>query len=238
MNEEVVENTAQILGSLSNGPFDASLASTYTIPTTRSVTNSGMLNGSSAQPLREPPSIPDSFRELCELEKALKVKKKLHAKMLKDKADPDNKRVARKLLEKQLQMLKQEAKKQKADAKQEESLRASVKRRREDDEPNDSNAGSEDFEFVQRPGKRILNTVDKWQKGHRRAALCAARNNLVEKVTCDSWAEAYINLCEHGWAVVNNWPDLVHPACRPDTDQRDYILTCTSYLKPFLISHN
>ena len=55
-------------------------------------------------------------------------------------------------------MLKQEAKKQKADAKQEESLRASVKRRREDGEPNDSNAGSEDFDFFKAPEKRVFTT--------------------------------------------------------------------------------
>ncbi len=78
-----------------------------------------------------------------------------------------------------------------------------------------------------RPGKRVLNTIDKWQKGHRRAALSAAQNKLAETVTVSTWAEAHASMCEHGWAIVDNFVDLLHPACRPDADMRDYILDCT-----------
>ncbi len=42
----------------------------------------------------------------------------------------------------------------------------------------------------------------------------------------DSWEEAYEKLCDQGWAVVNNYVDLMHPACHPDADMRDYILDC------------
>jgi hypothetical protein len=87
-------------------------------------------------------------------------------------------------------------KKEKAEAKKQENSRATVKRRREDEDPDDSNAGSEDFDFFKAPEKRVLTTIAKWQKGHRRARVrpvcgpCAARNKLVEKVTCASWEEA------------------------------------------------
>jgi hypothetical protein len=49
----------------------------------------------------------------------------------------------------------------------------------------------------------------------------------VEAITVDSWVEAYEKLSEHGWAVVNNYVDLIQPASRPDSDMRDYILDCT-----------
>ena len=93
-----------------------------------------------------------------------------------------------------------------------------------------------DINIFNASGKRVLTTIDKWQKGHRRAALSVARNKLVEKVTCTTWEEAYHNLCEYGWAVVNNWPDLAHPACRPDAEQRDYMLSCTFLTLPFSLT--
>ena len=162
------------------------------------------------------------------MESLLKAKKKLVANMRKQEALTDDKTRTKKLLEEQLKALKTEAKTAKAEAKLKESVRTAGKRRRDDDDANNrDDEGSDDFGLFKRPEKRVLTTVDKWQKGHRRAALCAARNKLVENVTCSSWEEAYGNLCEHGWAVVNNWADLVHPACRPDAEQRDYILTCT-----------
>ncbi len=82
-----------------------------------------------------------------------------------------------------------------------------MKRSRDDDDDADSNVESEDFDIFKPSGKGVLTTIDKWQKGHRRAALSAARNKLVQTVTCATWAEAYENLCEYGWAVVNHWPD-------------------------------
>ena len=74
-----------------------------------------------------------------------------------------------------------------------------------------------------KPKKRVLNTVDKWQKGHRRAALDAARKKLVEQVTVQTWAEAYLMLRDHGWAVVENFTSLFSPESQPNAEQRDYI---------------
>jgi hypothetical protein len=203
-----------LFGPLHNGPFRPGSTST---------------SSSYAQlpPLPPPPSLPDTMRELRDMEDLLKAKKKLISKLKKDKADPDDKRTARKLLEAQLKELKTQVKKEKDAFKEEGKVKATVKRSREDDDDDDSTAESEDFDILKPAGKRLLTTIDKWQKGHRRAALSAARNKLVEKVTCATWAEGYEKLSEYGWAVVNHWPDLVHPACRPDAEQRDYMLTCT-----------
>ena len=190
-------------------------------------TSSSLFQGLGNGQFPNRPSLPDTLRELREMEKLLKSKKKLISALKKEKADPDNKRTAQKMLEEQLKVLKSQVKEEKKALKQEEKSMAPAKRRREDNNDDDINDGSEDFDCFKAPGKRVLTTIDKWQKGHRRAALCAARNKLVEKVTCDSWAEGYQNMYEYGFAVVNHWPDLVHPACRPNAEQRDYILTCT-----------
>ena len=205
--------------ALGNGGYDAP-AST---PTSDKTLPSGI-----QAPNLPSGSLPNTLRELREMESLLKAKKKLVSNMRKQEALTDDKTRTKKLLEEQLKALKTEAKTAKAEAKLKESVRTAGKRRRDDDDANNrDDEGSDDFDLFKRPEKRVLTTVDKWQKGHRRAALCAARNKLVENVTCSSWEEAYGNLCEHGWAVVNNWADLVHPACRPDAEQRDYILTCT-----------
>ena len=162
-----------------------------------------------------------------QMENLLKSKKILLRKLQREKADPDNKRKAKKELEDQLKALKNEVKKEKETLKQEKKAKVPAKRRREDNNEDDNNEGSDDYEFFKTPGKRVLTTIDKWQKGHRRAALCAARNKLVEKATSDSWEEGYHNMCEYGFAVVNHWADLVHPLCRPTAEQRDYMQTCT-----------
>jgi hypothetical protein len=150
------------------------------------------------------------------MESLLKAKKTLVSSMKKQHADTDDKTRAKKLLEEQLKALKMEAKQAKAEAKQQENERATEakkakaeaklqeneratgKRSRQDGDPNDMDEGSDGFDLFKRSEKRILTTIDKWQKGHRRAALCAARNKLVENVTCSSWEEAYVNLCDHG----------------------------------------
>ncbi len=92
---------------------------------------------------------------------------------------------------------------------------------------NEAEGESDDFDIFARPERRAQNTIDKWQKGHRRAGLVAVENKVVEAVTCTTWAEAYANMYEHGWAVVDHFADLLHPACRPDVEQRDYVLDCT-----------
>ena len=188
---------------------------------------SSLFQGLGNGPFPTIPSLPDTMRECREMENLLKSKKILLRKLQREKADPDNKKKAKKELEDQLKALKNEVKKEKETLKQEEKAKVPAKRRREDNNEDDNNWGSDDYEFFKTPGKRVLTTIDKWQKGHRRAALCAARNKLVEKATSDSWEEGYHNMCEYGFAVVNHWAYLVHPLCRPTAEQRDYMQTCT-----------
>ncbi len=76
----------------------------------------------------------------------------------------------------------------------------------------------------QEPKKNVLNTVDKWQKGHRRAALSAANSKLVDSVTVRSWAEALEKLRTDGFAVVEDFVELFSEDCRPTAEQRDFIL--------------
>ncbi len=52
------------------------------------------------------------------------------------------------------------------------------KRKRMDDFDSDADSASDDNNMSDRPKKRGLIPVDKWQKGHRRAALSAARNKV------------------------------------------------------------
>ncbi len=131
-------------------------------------------------------------------------------------------------MEAQLKATKTEVKKEKEQAKKNQPVRAVTKRKRGEKVSDDDDDDDEDLigEYT-RPGKRVLNTIDKWQKGHRRAALVAAQNKLAESVTVSTWAEAHATMCEHGWAIVDNFVELLHPACRPDVEMRDYILDCT-----------
>ncbi len=172
-------------------------------------------------------SLPDTIRELREMEALLKDKKKMVRSMKKRALDVDDKRAQKKHLEDQLKAIKKEVKREKAKAKLEKPVRAPKKRVRLDSDENEAEGESDDFGLFARPERKPLNTIDQWQKGHRRAALLAVENKVVEAVTCTTWAEAYANMYEHGWAVVNHFADLLHPACRPDAEQRDYVLDCT-----------
>jgi hypothetical protein len=164
---------------------------------------------------------------LREFEALLKDKKKMVRAMKKRALDVDDKRAQKKHLEDQLKAIKKEQKSEKAKAKLEKTMRAPKKRVRLDSDDNEAEGESDDFGLFARAERKPLNTIDKWQKGHRRAALLAVENKVVEAVTCTTWAEAYENMYEHGWAVVDHFADLLHPACRPDAEQRDYVLDCT-----------
>ena len=172
-------------------------------------------------------SLPETLRELREMELQVKDKKKMLRSLKKRALDPDDKRAQRKLLEGQLKAIKEEVKQEKAKAKIDKPLHATTKRARMNPDDQEPEGESEDFGLFARTERKPLNTIDKWQKGHRRAALLAAENKVVEAVTCSTWAEAYANMYEHGWAVVDNFADLMHPACQPDVEQRDYVLDCT-----------
>jgi hypothetical protein len=147
--------------ALGNGGYDAA-AST---PTSDKTLPSGI-----QAPNLPSGSLPNTLRELREMESLLKAKKKLVANMRKQEALTDDKTRTKKLLEEQLKALKTEAKTAKAEAKLKESVRTAGKRRRDDDDANNrDDEGSDDFGLFKRPEKRVLTTVDKWQKGHRRA---------------------------------------------------------------------
>ena len=145
--------------SLSNGGFQTS------DHTTAHLVPSALLQARIEQPILPPGSLPNTLRELREMESLLKAKKKLLSSMKKQHADTDEKRITKKLLEEQLKALKTEAKNAKAEAKQEENARATGKRSRQDYDPNDSDEGSEDFDLFKRPGKRILTTIDNGRRG-------------------------------------------------------------------------
>jgi hypothetical protein len=172
--------------------------------------------------------LPTTLRELRAMESLVKEKKKAIRSLKKLAADPNDKLLAAKQLAAQLKAMKEEVKMEKEQAKKSQPVRPSTKRPRHHTGSDDEDGDDADLlgEFT-RPGKRVLNTIDKWQKGHRKAALSAAQNKLAETVTVSTWAEAHASMCEHGWAIVDNFVDLLHPACRPDADMRDYILDCT-----------
>jgi hypothetical protein len=180
--------------------------------------------------------LPTTIRELRQMEALVKAKKKIIRSMQKKAADPNDKIAVAKQLAAQLKAMKTEVKMEKERAKMTAkeqaktniAVRSLPKRPRSANVDDDEDDGNSDvIEDFAPPGKRVLNTIDKWQKGHRRAALLAAQNKVVETVTVGTWAEAHANMCKYGWAVVDNFVDLLHPACRPDADMRDYILDCT-----------
>jgi hypothetical protein len=153
--------------------------------------------------------------------------------MQKKAADPNDKKavVNLKAMKTEVKMEKEQAKKmEKEQAKKNVPAYSLPKRPRCDDADDDEDDENDDvLDDFTRPEKWVLNTIDKWQKGHRRAALLAVQNKAVESVTVTvgTWAEAHTNMCVHGWAVVDNFVDFLHPACRPDAEMRDYILDCT-----------
>ena len=130
----------------------------------------------------------------------------------------------KKRLEEQLKVVKMEVKVEAAATKQETQLPSQKRKRGDESESDDDDNGDDDFGFEPKKMKRVLTAVDKWQKGHRKAALAAASNKLVENVTVTSWEGAYENMFEHGFAVVDDWTTLLSPECRPTQEQRDYIL--------------
>ncbi len=172
-------------------------------------------------------TLPDTLRELRAMETLVKEEKKAIRSMKKRQADPNDKRAQKKSLELQLKAINTEVKQEKAKSKLEQAVRPNVKRARCEEDDDDMEEGNEDNGWNMRPEKRVLNAIDKWQKGHRRAALSAATNKVVKAITVDSWEDACEKLSEHGWAVISNYVDLIHPACRADSDMRDYILDCT-----------
>jgi hypothetical protein len=135
-------------------------------------------------------------------------------------------RAEKKRLEEQLKKVKLEVKKETAATKL-QVQESRNKRKRMDDMDSDADSASDDNDVSDKPKKRVLTTVDKWQQGHRRAALSAARNKLIEKVTVGSWADALIMMQDYGIAVVDNFVELFSNESKPTAEQRDYVYQCT-----------
>jgi hypothetical protein len=76
---------------------------------------------------------------------------------------------------------------------------------------------------IEVPGHHKHNVVEKWQRGHQKAALKAASERTVENATVATLPEAYQRLMTHGFAVVDNMTSLFHPDCRPSAEQRDFV---------------
>ena len=75
------------------------------------------------------------------------------------------------------------------------------------------------------------NVVEKWQRGHQKAALKAARDGTVIAATVNTLRDAHLRMATHGWAVMDNMTSLFHPDCRPSQAQRDFINTLPENLK-------
>jgi hypothetical protein len=169
-------------------------------------------------------NVSDYMRAVREAQEKMRKAKKDFKRWKKAKLESSGKRALKKRLEEQLKVVKMEVKVKAAATKQVTQLPPQKRKRGDESESEDDDNGDDDFGFVPKKMKRVLTAVDKWQKGHRKAALAAASNKLVEKVTVTSWEGAYENMFEHGFAVVDDWTNLLSPECRPTQEQRYYIL--------------
>ena len=166
------------------------------------------------------------MRELREAQAKVKAAKKFMTAWKKDVVGKSTHRAKKIRLEEELKKVKLEVKMETAATKL-QAQESRNKRKRMNDMDSDDDSASDGNDISDKPRKRVLTTIDKWQQGHRRAALSAARNKLIEKVTVGSWAEAKIMMEDYGFAVVDNFVELFSNESKPTLEQRDYIYQCT-----------
>jgi hypothetical protein len=65
--------------------------------------------------------------------------------------------------------------------------------------------------------------LDAWQLGNRYARQ--ERQKWLGLVTVDSLAEVLLTLQKYGFCTLNQMQNLFEATCKPDEEQRDYILT-------------
>ncbi len=65
--------------------------------------------------------------------------------------------------------------------------------------------------------------VEKWQRGHQKAALKAAAERMMENAVVPTLEAVHARLMTHGIAVMNGMKDIFHPRCVPSVEQRDFI---------------
>ena len=215
---QLPDTTPVPAAATANSPPTTSLANPFAFSNTTSQPHHGYDDLPPA-PSADPNVIANAARELRDAQEKVKAAKKLMLHWKKEATEKSQVRAEKKRLEARLKAVKLEVKKEAAATKL-QAQHERTKRQRSDDSDLDVDSDSDD----ERPKKRVLSTIDKWQKGHRRAAISAAKNKIVEKVTVPSWAEAKDMMEEYGFAVVDNWTELMSAESQPTAEQRDYIL--------------
>jgi hypothetical protein len=215
---QLPDTTPVPAAATANSPPTTSLANPFAFSNTTSQPHHGYDDLPPA-PSADPNVIANAARELRDAQEKVKAAKKLMLHWKKEATEKSQVRAEKKRLEARLKAVKLEVKKEAAATKL-QAQHERTKRQRSDESDIDVDSDSDD----ERPKKRVLSTIDKWQKGHRRAAISAAKNKIVEKVTVHSWAEAKDMMEKYGFAVVENWTELMSAESQPTAEQRDYIL--------------
>jgi hypothetical protein len=206
-----------------------SFGETSTMPNNTSDMNKpSSLSNDQALP---PPVIPfvekdlftNSVRELRDAEAKFKAAKKRMREVKQTRVEKSQSRQKKVALQKELKIVALEVKAE--DALVKLKVQDLNRRRKRDLMCDDSDESLSDITvgMATKKTKRTLSTIDKWQQGHRAAALAAAQAKTVAQATVRSWPDAYDMLCKYGFAVVDDFVDLFHPDCAPSIEQRDYM---------------
>ena len=115
-------------------------------------------------PASDPTVIATAVRELRAAQDKVKAAKKLMLHWKKEASEKSHIRAEKHQLEARLKAVKLAVKKEAAATKLQVQQQR-TKRQRSDNSDADGDSNSED----ELPKKRVLTTIDKWQKGHRRA---------------------------------------------------------------------
>jgi hypothetical protein len=72
------------------------------------------------------------------------------------------------------------------------------------------------------------NTVRRlnWQKGRQDWSQPSKIQAEIDKVTVDSITDVYGRMRKHGWAILRDCTDVLHPKCRFTREQMNYIDKC------------
>ena len=79
----------------------------------------------------------------------------------------------------------------------------------------------EDFGVTENSVRRL-----NWQKGRQDWSRPSKTQAEIDKVTVDSITEVYGRMRKHGWAILLDCTDVLHPKCRFTREQMTYIEKC------------
>ncbi len=65
-----------------------------------------------------------------------------------------------------------------------------------------------------------------WQKGRQDWSRPSKTQAEIDKMTVDSITEVYGRMRKHGWAILRDCTDALHPKCRFTREQMNYIDKC------------